>query len=135
LKVADSSYLIEGILRDATLLENETLVCPDLALYEVVNAIWKHETLLHDLKDAQERIELLSALVSNERVQLIRPDRKLLIEAYALSVKHGRTIYDCVFIALALQLKMELATFDGNQSSILNEEKQVTDRTLVGAKT
>jgi predicted nucleic acid-binding protein len=124
LKVADSSYLIEGIVRDATLLENETLVCPDLALYEVVNALWKHETLLRDLRDSRARVELLSDLISNARVLLVRPDRKLLNETYALSVKHGQTIYDCVFIALALQLKMELATFDHKQSTILSEERQ-----------
>lgn len=127
MKVADSSYLIEGILRDVTLLEKEAFVCPDLALYEVVNALWKHETLLHDLKDPQERIELLSDLISNERVQLVRPDKKLLKETYALSAKHGRAIYDCVFIALALQLKVELATFDDKQSDILSEEKQMSD--------
>jgi predicted nucleic acid-binding protein len=124
LKVADSSYLIEGILRDAALLENEILVSPDLALYEVVNALWKHEKLLRDLKDPRERIELLLGLVSNERVQLVRPDRRLLNETYALSVKHGLSIYDSVFITLALQLKMELATFDSKQSSVLSEERQ-----------
>jgi predicted nucleic acid-binding protein len=124
LKVADSSYLIEGILRDAALLENEILVSPDLALYEVVNALWKHEKLLRDLKDPQERIELLLGLVSNERVQLVRPDRRLLNESYALSVKHGLSIYDSVFITLALQLKMELATFDSKQSTVLSEERQ-----------
>ena len=124
MKVADSSYLVEGILRDATLLENEALVCPDLVLYEVVNTLWKHQVLFHDLEDAQERIELLSGLVSNERVQLVRPDRKLLSETYTISVKHNRPVYDCVFIALALQLKMELATFDDKQSTILNEERR-----------
>jgi predicted nucleic acid-binding protein len=124
LKVADSSYLIEGILRDAALLENEILVSPDLALYEVVNALWKHEKLLRDLKDPQERIELLLGLVSNERVQLVRPDRRLLNETYALSVKHGLSIYDSVFITLALQLKIELATFDSKQSSVLSKERQ-----------
>jgi predicted nucleic acid-binding protein len=124
LKVADSSYLIEGILRDAALLENEILVSPDLALYEVVNALWKHEKLLRDLKDPRERIELLLGLVSNERVQLVRPDRRLLNETYALSVKHGLSIYDSVFITLALQLKIELATFDSKQSSVLSEERQ-----------
>ncbi len=124
MKVADSSYLIEGILRDATLLENETLVSPDLALYEVVNALWKHETLLRDLKNPQERIELLSDLVSNKRIQLVRPDRKLLNETYALSVKHGLPIYDSVFVALALQLKMKLATFDGKQSTVMSDEIQ-----------
>jgi len=124
LKVADSSYLVEGILRDATLLENEVLVCPDLVLCEVVNTLWKHQVLFHDLEDAQERIELLSGLVSNERVQLVRPDRKLLTETYTISVKHKQPIYDCVFIALALQSKMELATFDDKQSTILNEERR-----------
>jgi len=126
LKVADSSYLIEGILRDATLLENENLVSPDLAVYEVVNALWKHETLIRDLKDPQDRIDLLSDLVSNEQVQLVRPDKELLNETYALSVKHGLAIYDCVFIALALQLKMDLATFDSKQSTILSEERQTS---------
>jgi len=124
LKVADTSYLIEGILRDATLLENETLVSPDLALYEVVNALWKHEKLLHDLKDAQERIDLLSELVLNGRVQLVRPDGKLLKETYALSGKYSLAIYDSVFIALALQLKMELATFDSKQSKVLGEVRR-----------
>jgi predicted nucleic acid-binding protein len=124
LKVADSSYLIEGILRNATLLESESFVSPDLALYEVVHALWVHETLMRDLKDAEERIELLSDLVSNEQIQLLRPDRKLLDETYRLSVKHGLPIYDCVFIALALQLKLDLATFDGKQSTILSEERE-----------
>jgi predicted nucleic acid-binding protein len=124
LKVADTSYLIEGILRDATLLENQTLVSPDLALYEVVNALWKHETLIGDLRDSQQRIELLLDLVSNQRVQLVRPDKKLLNETYALSLKHRLPIYDSIFIALALQLKMELATFDSKQSTVLSREKQ-----------
>jgi len=124
LKIADSSYLIEGILRDATLLENETLVSPDLVLYEVANTLWKHETLIGDLRDSQQRIELLLDLVSNERVQLVRPDRKLLNETYALSLKHRLPIYDSIFVALALQLRIELATFDNKQSSVLSQEKQ-----------
>lgn len=124
MKVADSSYLIEGILRNGTLLEDEDLVSPDLALYEVVNALWKHETLICDLKDPKERIDILLDLVSNEQVQLVRPDKKLLNETYALSVKHGLATYDCVFIALALQLKLDLASFDNKQSTILSEERQ-----------
>jgi predicted nucleic acid-binding protein len=124
LRVADSSYLIQGILRDAALFENETFVSPGLALYEVVNTLWKHETLLHDLKKPRERVELLSDLVLNERIQLVRPDRKLLHETYMLSVKHGLAIYDSVFIALALQLKMDLATFDSKQSSVLSGERR-----------
>jgi len=124
LKIADSSYLTEGILRDARLLENEVLVSPDLALYEVVNTLWKHEALIGDLDDAQQRIELLSGLVSARRVQLVRPDRKLLDQAYALSIKHRLPIYDSIFVALALELKIGLATFDAKQSKILTDEKR-----------
>jgi hypothetical protein len=50
--------------------------------------------------------------MSNEPFQLVRPDRRLLNETYALSIKYGLSIYDSVFITLALQLKIELATFD-----------------------
>jgi predicted nucleic acid-binding protein len=122
LKVADSSYVVEGILRDASLLENEIFVCPDLALYEVINTLWKHETMVGDLKDAQPRIELLMDLVSNGILQLVRPDRKLLYETYAFSIKYKLPVYDSVFVALALQLKIELATFDNRQSKALQEE-------------
>jgi predicted nucleic acid-binding protein len=123
MKVADSSYVIEGILRDAALLEHEVLISPDLVLYEVVNTLWKHETLIGDLKGAQQRIDMLLGLVSNQRIQLVRPDKRLLDETYALSIKHRLPIYDSVFVALALQLKTELATFDSRQSKVLTEAK------------
>lgn len=123
MRVADSSYLIEGILRNATLLENGILISPDLALYEVVNTLWKHDALIGDLRDARERIELLTELISTGCLQLVRPDKKLLDETYKLSVKRKLPVYDSVFIALALQLKTDLATFDGKQSDTLTEER------------
>ena len=124
MKVADSSYLIEGILRDAALFENETLVAPDLALYEVVNTIWKHETILKDLSESSVRIRLFLELISNETVQLVRPDGALLDEAYSLSVKHRLPIYDMIFVALSSALGLELKTFDFRQSKILAKEKR-----------
>jgi hypothetical protein len=39
MKVADSTYLIEALLREASILENESFIAPDLALYEVVNTL------------------------------------------------------------------------------------------------
>jgi predicted nucleic acid-binding protein len=123
MKVADSSYLIEGILRDASLLENERFVAPDLSLYEVVNTLWKHETILRDLSDSSERIHLFLELIATETIQLVRPDRKLLDESYSLSVKHRVPIYDMIFVALALELGLELKTLDSRQSKILTKEQ------------
>jgi predicted nucleic acid-binding protein len=128
MKVADTSFLVEGILRDASLLENETFLAPDLALYEVANALWKHETLIRDLKDSSIRVDIFLELVSNQIIELLRPDRKLLNETYRLSMRYKTTVYDAVFVALALQLGLELKTFDERQSMILSKERKVHDR-------
>jgi len=124
MKVADSSYLIEGILRDASLLEDETFLSPDLALYEVINTLWKHEILIKDLKESWARISLFLVLISAETVRLVRPDKKLLEETYALARKHRVPTYDMVFVALALELGLELKTYDSRQTAIISEERR-----------
>jgi predicted nucleic acid-binding protein len=123
MKVVDSSYLIEGLLRDASLLERETFVAPDLALYEVVNTVWKHETRIRDLADSSERLSLFFHLISTETIRLIRPDEKLIEQTYSLSLRHRISTYDMVFVALALQLGAELRTFDSKQSEIMTRER------------
>lgn len=108
MKVADSSYLIEGILRDANLLTNETFVSPDLALYEVINALWKHEALIKDLNESWTRISLFSELVSAETIQLIRPDKKLLEKTYSLSETSGIYVrYGVCCFSLGIRLGVE----------------------------
>ena len=122
--VTDSSYIVEGILRDASLLENELIIAPDLALYEIMNTLWKHEVLIRDLENSSTHIKLLLELVSIKTVQLVRPDEKLIDDAYRLSVKHKVPVYDTIFIALALQLGLELKSFDERQIEMLLEEKR-----------
>jgi predicted nucleic acid-binding protein len=121
MKVADSSYLTEALLRDASILEGEVFVAPDLSLYEVANTLWKHEALLKDVQNSLEYIRLFHELVSNKIIQLVRPDRRLLDKAYSLSLKHQLPIYDTIFVALALELGLELKTFDSRQSRILDK--------------
>jgi predicted nucleic acid-binding protein len=122
--VADSSYLVEGILRKARLVENETMVAPDLALYEVVNTLWKHETMIGDLDDSSSHIDLVLELVSTGAILLVRPDKKLLNQTYYLSVKYRTSVYDTVFVALALQLGLELKTYDEKQAKMFSKEKR-----------
>jgi predicted nucleic acid-binding protein len=127
MKVADSSFLVEGILRDASIFEDETFVAPDLALYEVANTLWKHESLIGDLKDSSILLDMFLELVSNRTIELLRPDKELLNETYRLSIRYRRTVYDTVFVALALQLGLELKTFDKMQSMILSKERPAHD--------
>ena len=121
--VADSSYLVEAILRNASLFEGDTFIAPDLALYEIPNTMWKHQILFADLKEPSPFLDLFFQLLESETIQLVRPDERLLMRAYALSVKHRSPLYDTVFISLALDLGLELKTFDDNQKRILSKEK------------
>lgn len=125
MKVADSSYLVEAVLRNASLLEGDVFIAPDLALYEIPNTIWKHEILFADLEEPTQFFDLFFQLLESDTIQLIRPDERLLRQAYALSVKHKSPIYDTVFISLALDLGLELKTFDDNQKRILSKEKSL----------
>ena len=48
--VADSSYLVEGLLKNKKLLSDDQIVAPELVVYEVTNAACIHEKLLEDLE-------------------------------------------------------------------------------------
>ena len=122
--VADTSYVVEGLLHNAGLFSKETLVVPDLTLYETANILWKHQQLIQDLKDASEHLEILEKLVSEGTLVLVRPDGELTRKAYNLSIKHKTPFYDTVFVALALQLKLDLKSFDKAQIRILTEAQQ-----------
>lgn len=118
--VADTSYLIEGLLKDASLLEHEVVITPDLALYEVNNAIWKHEVILKDIKDGKPYLDLMFELASTQALRFVRPDKMVAREAYRLACKKKCTFYDAIFVVLALELGLDLKTFDEAQRSLLH---------------
>jgi len=122
--VGDTSYIIQAILRDASLLEDETVIAPDLTLYKTVNTLWKHGTMLQDLEGSSARIDLLLEMVSAGIIQLVRPDEALVKDTYALSVRYGTPVHDMVYVALALELGLELKTFDDKQASIMSKERR-----------
>jgi predicted nucleic acid-binding protein len=118
--VADSSYLVEGLLKDASLLEREqVIVTPDLALYEVINAILKHESILKDVRDGQPYLDLIFILNSSQVIQFITVNKKIATRAYQLALEKKGTFYDAVFVALALELAVDLKTFDEAQLKML----------------
>lgn len=120
--VADSSYLIEGLLKDSSLLEDEEIVTPELALYEVTNAIWKHETVLTDIKDGEAFLELFLELIEVQAIRLVRPDEKIIRKAYTLASDKNTTFYDTIFVVLALELGLDLKTFDKTQEQLTKIE-------------
>lgn len=116
--VADSSYIVHGLINDESMLQNRPIVTPDLALYEIINAIWKHEVVLKDIKSSRRYLDFMFELVSSNALQFIRPDRKIVEEAYMLAVVKKCAFYDAIFIVLAKELKADLQTVDETQRRV-----------------
>ena len=92
--------------------QQDSIISPDLALYEVANSIWKNEFLLKNLKEGEDYISSFVELVESGAIVLIRPDLKLLKRAYQISSKQRITIYDATFLALAFETGIELKSLD-----------------------
>jgi predicted nucleic acid-binding protein len=97
------------------LLANEQIVAPDVAVYEVANAIWKRETLLKNLENGLQYIVILFGLIESGKIAVMPSNQKLLQESYKIAKRSGITLYDAVFVALALEFGLPLKTFDKAQ--------------------
>ena len=115
LAVADSSYITEGLLKDKSLFDGYILYSPDYGLYEVLNAIWKHQVLLKRIKESKPIWDMLFGLMDAERIRFVTLTEKICKSAYQLAVKTKTPLYDVGFIALAQELGIELKTFDPNR--------------------
>lgn len=80
------------------------MIILDLALVEVTNAIWKrsHRNLL----STDEATRLLGIPVR------VEPARPLLIPALDIAIRHGRAVYDALFVALVHQAGLPGVTTD-----------------------
>lgn len=81
---------------------------PDLLFPEVGNVIWKKVRRGELTVDEGQR---LAADISSIAVETV-PTRGLMIDAHAVAVTTGLTVYDAMYLALAVRLKTELITAD-----------------------
>jgi predicted nucleic acid-binding protein len=85
-----------------------SLEAPDLLLLEVANALWKQVT--------RGNLELPTALRAIEALAEVPIQwsgaEKLFAEAFRLGAQTKRSIYDCTYLALALQTGNPLVTAD-----------------------
>jgi len=90
-------------------------VAPDLLFAEVGNVIWKKvrggQLLL-------EEGEQLTRDLNNVAVETI-PCRGLLGDAYSLAIATGRTVYDAMYLALAIRLDTQMITADERLANAL----------------
>ncbi len=96
-------------------------VCaPDIALSEALNALWKHHVLLNDLNDeafwgaVEDLLMLWRGLTSCRTADIAH-------EAAEIAVKHRMTVYDALYLTLALKNNATLLSFDENLRKAADE--------------
>jgi predicted nucleic acid-binding protein len=84
------------------------LLVPDLFWVELANALWKAARRTEI--SADDAMSALS-LVRDLEIATV-PSFDLFPQALQLALSHGRTVYDSLYVALAVQSKSELITAD-----------------------
>ncbi len=126
MKVIDSSALIKYIAKEEGWEEvekhlKEGCVTLDLALKEAANALVK--------KMLREEVDLNTAkeiMLHMPKIVKITPQTEHFPKALETAIKHKLTIYDALFIALAMSINAPLLTSDRVQAEISKKHGVIT---------
>ncbi len=84
------------------------LLAPDLILAEFANLLWKRHRV--GQLEGEDAVRMVEQLI---RVPIeIVPSSILLPAAMRLAMAHDRTVYDCLYLALAIERDYPLVTGD-----------------------
>ena len=113
--VIDASVVAAALLQEehagparVVLLCGAELLAPDLIIAEMANVFWKRFT--RGELDGNEAAALLSDFLALPIA--LTPSIDLIETALELATRTGRTVYDCLYIALALSCDSVLLTAD-----------------------
>jgi predicted nucleic acid-binding protein len=91
----------------------------DLAIKEVVNALWRR-VMMGGLEESYAEEVLRSFLRSG--IVRVEGQDQLFEEALSVAVRRRITVYDSIFIALAKRRGLPLLTSDGRQAEAAEKE-------------
>ncbi len=120
--VLDASFLVKLVVREPLsskalaafrklVREDMNIRVPEIALSEVLNAIWKHNVLLKDIS-YEETVKAIKRLRRLWRLIQVYSLEEFLDKIMELAVKERITVYDSFYIVLALVHEDPLYTFD-----------------------
>jgi predicted nucleic acid-binding protein len=98
-------------------------VAPDLLFAETANTIWKKIRRQELTRDEGRRLVADIGRIAVETV----PCRALADDAQALAHATGRTVYDCMYLALAVRLNTRSITADDRLEAALRKFPAVAD--------
>jgi predicted nucleic acid-binding protein len=121
--VIDSSILAKFILRESVWGKAKDIISKrpytlELAVKEVVNAIWKRVTLIKDINVEKAFVLLSDLLELKKRLLVVEPQDWYLSQALEISIKEEIPVYDSLFIAQAVAKQATLATSDRRQCQV-----------------
>ncbi len=90
------------------LFSDGALHAPDLIYAEIGNVVWKRRR--HGEIDDEEAAGLLADML--DLPLEITPSEQLVHVALELALRTGRTVYDCLYVALAVQRKTVMISDD-----------------------
>ena len=88
--------------------EEVRFVVPDLFYVETASAIWKAVRVGRVLRAFGDQ----ALVLLTQRKFPTVPSLKLLDKAFQIATDRGRTVYDCLYVALAVQADAQLITAD-----------------------
>ena len=111
--VVDASVAVKWVLDErgseaAASLREQELIAPALWLAEAANVLWRHAQTgeITGNEAAEYFSELLQAPVAT------LPIEPHLTQALKLAIEIGHPVYDCIYLALALQHRTHVVTAD-----------------------
>jgi len=121
--VIDASALAKYLLREegwervSGHIRSGGVYSVDHVVKEVANAIWKHYCVRGVIggDKARELYRALRRMVSTG-VVVVESEGRYIDEAFELSVAHGLTVYDALYVAQALRRECALLTSDERQA-------------------
>lgn len=128
--ILDASFIVKLILEEEeseeawmfieeVVKQGEELATMDIALAEVLNAIWKHYTLIKDIdRDVLDGAvsDLLLLWSKLSKIDSADTGEK----AMYIAVNHDITIYDSLYLAASKKYGATLATYDDKQREKAN---------------
>jgi len=129
--VLDASALVKLVIEETGSSEARRVVreafayglninAPDIALAEALNALWRHRVLIQDLGENEFRETVNDLIALWKRITVFK-SISLASKAIEIAVKYRITVYDALYLALAISTNSTLLTFDEELRKIAKE--------------
>lgn len=118
--IEENGSEIAGDLFKEWIKHGEKIITVDIALSEILNALWKHYMLFKDIDRRSLKEALRDLLILWSKLMIV-PTQEIAEKSLNIAVNEEITIYDSLYLALAQHYNASLATFDTKQRMKANK--------------